>query len=147
MFSPKTTDSIKVPRTLSSSAASSEQPSAVSRTSSFKTLCTNELSLTVEVERNPKSVFTRRVLGVSYSLCLCSASHGRKSINLNIQAEKKGLTTFFCFDSARPWIHWFVPCIFVTGINVGSYVMYLATYNYIADVSSAVHYIVLAILS
>ncbi|GAA5828309.1 hypothetical protein JCM5353_003296 [Sporobolomyces roseus] len=43
--------------------------------------------------------------------------------------------SLFCFAwTARPWIHWFVPCIFVTGINVGSYVMYLATYNYIADV-------------
>ncbi|GAA5945293.1 hypothetical protein JCM1841_002722 [Sporobolomyces salmonicolor] len=41
----------------------------------------------------------------------------------------------FCFGwTARPWIHWIVPCIFISLANVGIYTIYLATYSYIADV-------------
>ncbi|GAA6024106.1 hypothetical protein JCM11491_005995 [Sporobolomyces phaffii] len=41
----------------------------------------------------------------------------------------------FCFGwTARPWIHWIVPCIFLALANVGIYTMYLATYSYIGDV-------------
>ncbi|KAI5474648.1 hypothetical protein MNV49_002692 [Pseudohyphozyma bogoriensis] len=36
--------------------------------------------------------------------------------------------------TARPWIHWIAPCIFVTMSNVGSYIIYLATYQYLAEV-------------
>ncbi|CEQ39716.1 SPOSA6832_01258 [Sporobolomyces salmonicolor] len=39
----------------------------------------------------------------------------------------------FCFGwTARPWIHWIVPCIFISLANVGIYTIYLATYSYSA---------------
>ncbi|GAA5933008.1 uncharacterized protein JCM15063_002268 [Sporobolomyces koalae] len=43
--------------------------------------------------------------------------------------------SFFCFAwTARPWIHWVVPCIFLCTLNFGAYTMYHATYVYIGDV-------------
>ncbi|KAM0754246.1 MFS general substrate transporter [Meredithblackwellia eburnea MCA 4105] len=36
--------------------------------------------------------------------------------------------------TARPWIHWIAPCIFITMANLGLYTIYLATYNYLSDV-------------
>ncbi|GAA5854505.1 hypothetical protein JCM3766R1_004925 [Sporobolomyces carnicolor] len=42
--------------------------------------------------------------------------------------------SLFCFAwTARPWIHWIVPCIFIVLANCGIYSMYLATYSYFAD--------------
>ncbi|GAA5911084.1 uncharacterized protein JCM6883_004264 [Sporobolomyces salmoneus] len=42
--------------------------------------------------------------------------------------------SLFCFAwTARPWIHWIVPCIFIVLANSGIYSMYLATYSYFAD--------------
>ncbi|KAL8279603.1 hypothetical protein RQP46_007916 [Phenoliferia psychrophenolica] len=36
--------------------------------------------------------------------------------------------------TARPWIHWIAPCIFITLSNMGLYTVYLATYNYLSDI-------------
>lgn len=36
--------------------------------------------------------------------------------------------------SARPWLHWIAPAIFLTLANWGLWTIYLATYNYLADV-------------
>lgn len=43
--------------------------------------------------------------------------------------------SLFCFAwTARPWIHWIVPCIFIVTANISIYTLYLATYSYIGDV-------------
>ncbi|ORY72935.1 MFS general substrate transporter [Leucosporidium creatinivorum] len=40
----------------------------------------------------------------------------------------------FCFGwTARPWIHWIVPSIFIVVVNVGLFSVYLATYSYLGD--------------
>ncbi|GAA5862316.1 hypothetical protein JCM8547_007601 [Rhodosporidiobolus lusitaniae] len=36
--------------------------------------------------------------------------------------------------TARPWIHWIAPCIFLVIANFSLWHVYLATYNYLADV-------------
>ncbi|GAA5903831.1 hypothetical protein JCM6882_001327 [Rhodosporidiobolus microsporus] len=36
--------------------------------------------------------------------------------------------------TARSWIHWIAPCIFLTVAQFGLYMIYLATYNYLSDV-------------
>ncbi|GAA6017150.1 hypothetical protein JCM10207_002552 [Rhodosporidiobolus poonsookiae] len=40
-----------------------------------------------------------------------------------------------CFGwTARPHIHWIAPCIFLAMAQFGLYIIYLATYNYLAEV-------------
>ncbi|BGP05970.1 hypothetical protein JCM10049v2_001789 [Rhodotorula toruloides] len=36
--------------------------------------------------------------------------------------------------TARPWIHWIVPCIFICVFNIGIYTIYLGTYLVLGDI-------------
>lgn len=90
---------------------------------------------------------TRRLSAASFSRLARSASHGREdSPRFDVLGE---LLTLPC--SARPWIHWIAPCIFITLSNFGlcaspisvdgdraltllADAVYLATYNYLSDV-------------
>ncbi|GJN88631.1 hypothetical protein Rhopal_001597-T1 [Rhodotorula paludigena] len=66
------------------------------------------------------------------------AGHGKAKPEVRLYASAIGGMLFsagaFGFAwTAREWIHWFVPCIFLTLFNVGIYTIYLGTYLYIGD--------------
>ncbi|BGP13809.1 hypothetical protein JCM10213v2_001747 [Rhodosporidiobolus nylandii] len=65
--------------------------------------------------------------------------HGKAKPEVRLYSSAIGGILFsvgaFCFAwTAREWIHWIVPCIFICMLNVGIYSIYLATYLYIGDV-------------
>ncbi|BGP37884.1 hypothetical protein JCM10450v2_001820 [Rhodotorula kratochvilovae] len=67
------------------------------------------------------------------------AGHGKAKPEVRLHSSAVGAVLFsagaFGFAwTACEWIHWIVPCIFITMLNVGIYSIYLATYLYIGDV-------------
>ncbi|GAA6042758.1 hypothetical protein JCM8097_007461 [Rhodosporidiobolus ruineniae] len=64
--------------------------------------------------------------------------HGKASPEVRLYSSSVGALFFavglFCFAwTARPWIHWIVPCIFVVMFNMGIYQIYLSVYLYLGD--------------
>ncbi|KAI5478785.1 hypothetical protein MNV49_004611 [Pseudohyphozyma bogoriensis] len=67
------------------------------------------------------------------------AGGGKAAPEVRLYSASVGAWVFCigCFGfawTARPWIHWIAPCIFLVIINSGIYTMYLATYAYLGDV-------------
>ncbi|GAA5885304.1 hypothetical protein JCM6882_009560 [Rhodosporidiobolus microsporus] len=65
--------------------------------------------------------------------------YGKAKPEIRLYAPAVGGILFsvgaFCFAwTAREWIHWIVPCIFIVMFNMGIYTIYLATYLYLGDV-------------
>ncbi|GAA5822963.1 hypothetical protein JCM11251_004438 [Rhodosporidiobolus azoricus] len=65
--------------------------------------------------------------------------HGKAKPEIRLYAPAIGGILFsagaFAFAwTARSWIHWIVPCIFIVVFNMGIYTIYLATYLYLGDV-------------
>ncbi|GAA6004571.1 hypothetical protein JCM10207_000941 [Rhodosporidiobolus poonsookiae] len=64
--------------------------------------------------------------------------HGKAPPEVRLYASAIGGILFsagsFAFAwTAREWIHWIVPCIFICIVNIGIYTIYLGTYLYIGD--------------
>ncbi|GAA5968052.1 hypothetical protein JCM11641_003713 [Rhodosporidiobolus odoratus] len=64
--------------------------------------------------------------------------HGKAAPEVRLYASAVGGILFsvgsFCFAwTAREWIHWIVPCIFIVVVNIGIYSIYLAVYLYLGD--------------
>ncbi|GAA5956178.1 hypothetical protein JCM21900_006829 [Sporobolomyces salmonicolor] len=65
--------------------------------------------------------------------------HGKAQPEVRLYSSAVGAFLFsagsFGFAwTARPWIPWIAPCIFIAIANLGLYTIYLATYNYLSDV-------------
>ncbi|GAA5868942.1 hypothetical protein JCM3774_006798 [Rhodotorula dairenensis] len=67
-----------------------------------------------------------------------TAGHGKAKPEVRLYASAVG-SILYCIGAfgfgwtAREWIHWIVPCIFITMLNLGIYTIYLGTYLYISD--------------